>query len=132
MIHNIVRTPSCAPVRVEVRKYFGYSLVEVMDLARGLLTRFARHLVKPMPLHGRLRPAAYRTRSHRFEPTSGTSWSQRKVPMYYVSVPHASPQLLSVKTMQQSDVGSKVRWSGLQLKMALRWEDGRLTIRDQC
>jgi hypothetical protein len=34
--------------------------------------------------------------------------------MYYVSVPHASPQLLSVKGMQQSDVGSKVRWSGLQ------------------
>jgi hypothetical protein len=31
------------PVRVEVRKYFGYSqLVEVMDLARGL--PFARHL----------------------------------------------------------------------------------------
>jgi hypothetical protein len=35
--------------------------------------------------------------------------------MYYVSVPHASPQLLSVKTMQQSlMLAQKVRWSGLQ------------------
>jgi hypothetical protein len=50
--------------------------------------------------------------------------------MYYVSVPHASPQLLSVKGMRQAMLAQKFDGVGSRLKMALRWEDGRLTIRD--
>jgi hypothetical protein len=84
------------PVRVEVRKYFGYS--HSLKSWTSPALPFTRHLSQAHALHGRdLRPAAYFIAS-----TSRTSWSPREGPdMYYVSVPHASPQLLS-EGMQQS------------------------------
>jgi hypothetical protein len=141
MIHNLYRPDTfLLPVRVEVRKYFGYSqLVEVMDLARGLPYPSHAISVKPMPLHGRDLHALLRTRTARAPIASSQHIEDFLVTkgegpdMYYVSVPHASPQLLSVKTMQQSlMLAQKFDGVGSRLKMALRWEDGRLTIRDQC
>jgi hypothetical protein len=141
MIHNLYRPdPYLLPLKIEVRRYFGYSqLADVLALGQG--GPYPAHAVsiKPMPLHGRELHAVMHTRAPRttvapprdgeFVVTKGEGPD-----MYYAAIPGAAPALLSVRTLKES-VAMAHRFKGVvgaRQKLALRWEQGRLTLTDQC
>lgn len=141
MFHNLYRPdPFLLPLRVEVRRYFGYSqLADAVTLARSL--PYATHAIsiKPMPLHGRELHAVMRARTSRPLPEAPrdgefTITKGEGPDMYYAAVPNGAAQLVSVKTMAESALMAQLFKGvvGARRKMALRWEEGRLVVTGLC
>jgi hypothetical protein len=142
MIHNLYRPDSfLLPLKVEIRRYFGYSQLEdVVALSRSLPYPSHAISIKPMPLDGRELLAFLNARPVRAAPAPRPCDGQYTVTkgegpdIYYAIVPHSAPQLLSIRTLQQSAFMARAFTGGVgsRQKMDLRWEDGRLTITDEC